>query len=121
MLLENCVGVCIHVCVCVCTCMCACVHVCACTGAVGREGGSLGTGRDRNPSPSLPAHAFMLLSVERQPCSSGNLAHMLQEGDSAVMVPEEEGGAGTHAHSLIRDLLEDEVVQQGQLLCNLQG
>lgn len=30
-------------------------------------------------------------------------------------------GAGTHAHSLIRDLLEDEVVQQGQLLCNLQG
>ena len=81
---------CVHVSVCVCVCVCACV--CACTSAAGREGGSLGTGRDRNPSSSLPAHAFMFLSVEHQPCSSGNLVHMLQEGDSAVIVPEEEGG-----------------------------
>lgn len=94
MLLENCV--CESMCTCVCACVhvyvCVCAGVCACTGAVGREGGSLETGRDRNPSSSLPAHAFMLLSMEHQPCSSGNLAHMLQEGDSAVMVPEEEGG-----------------------------
>lgn len=31
------------------------------------------------------------------------------------------GGAGTHAHSLVGDGLEDKVVQQGQLLGNLQG
>ena len=117
MLLENCVGVCIHVCVRVCTCMCVCARVCVhrCSWQGRREPG------DRKGQESFTIPAFMLLSVEHQPCSSGNLAHMLQEGDSAVMVPEEEGGAGTHAHSLIRDLLEDEVVQQGQLLCNLQG
>lgn len=35
---------------------------------------------------------------------------------------EEEGEeAGSHTHLLIRNLLEDEVIQQGQLLCYLQG
>lgn len=83
---------------------------------------ALGAGKEDPPS-CLPTDTriytflFLLRRIHAALGASCTCSRGTAKADS-------QGGGGrarTRTHSLVRDLLEDEVVQQGQLLGDLQG
>lgn len=72
--------------------------------------------------PLIPSNTCIFVSScgeSGQLCKSA--AHASGMPPKAPLRERTEEASGTQTHLLIRNLLEDEVVHQGQLLCNLQG